>query len=129
MLYRRESERQTAGVAAWRDSEAAVLEAGPARSRISPTPAAKGRASVSAAFSPDAIDWGAMPRTQGERQGPNRARCHELRVNDRGQTWRIIYRIDFDAIVILEVFAKKTGKTPRQVIDICQQRLQKYDSL
>jgi len=57
------------------------------------------------------------------------ARCHELRVNDRGQTWRIVYRIDFDAIVILEVFAKKTGKTPRQVIDICKQRLQCYDSL
>jgi phage-related protein len=57
------------------------------------------------------------------------ARCHELRVNDRGQTWRIVYRIDFDAIVILEVFAKKRGKTPQRVIDICQQRLAKYDNL
>jgi phage-related protein len=57
------------------------------------------------------------------------ARCHELRVNDRGQTWRIVYRIDFDAIVILEVFAKRTGKTPQRVIDICQQRLAKYDNL
>jgi hypothetical protein len=42
------------------------------------------------------------------------------RVNDRGQTWRIVYRIDFDAIVILDVFAKKTGRTPARVIDICQ---------
>ena len=57
------------------------------------------------------------------------ARCHELRVNDRGQTWRIVYRIDFDALVILEVFAKKTGKTPQRVIDICQQRLATYDNL
>jgi phage-related protein len=54
-------------------------------------------------------------------------RCHELRVNDKGQTWRIIYRIDSDAIVILDVFAKKTGKTPDRVIDTCKQRLRKYD--
>lgn len=56
-------------------------------------------------------------------------RCHELRGNDKGQTWRIIYRIDFDAIVILEVFAKKTGKTPDGVINTCKQRLHKYDSV
>ena len=35
------------------------------------------------------------------------ARCHELRINDERTTWRIIYRIDSDAIVILEVFNKK----------------------
>jgi phage-related protein len=57
------------------------------------------------------------------------SRCHELRVNDRDETWRIVYRIDYDAVVILAVFAKKTGKTPKQVIDVCQQRLQRYDSL
>jgi len=34
-------------------------------------------------------------------------RCHELRVNDKGAQWRIIYRVDADAIVILEVFGKK----------------------
>ena len=56
-------------------------------------------------------------------------RCHELRVNDRGETWRLIYRIDRDAIVILEVFPKKTGKTPKQVIDACRQRLQRYDNV
>jgi phage-related protein len=55
-------------------------------------------------------------------------RCHELRVNDKDQTWRIIYRIDFDAIVILDVFAKKAGKTPGRVINACQQRLQMYDT-
>ena len=37
--------------------------------------------------------------------------------------------MDYDAIVILAVFAKKTGKTPKQVIDACKQRLQRYDSL
>ena len=27
-------------------------------------------------------------------------RCHELRINDADGTWRVIYRIDRDAIVI-----------------------------
>lgn len=34
--------------------------------------------------------------------------CHELRINDDRSTWRIIYRIYDDAIIILEVFNKKT---------------------
>jgi phage-related protein len=55
--------------------------------------------------------------------------CHELRVNDANQTWRIIYRIDSDAIVILEVFSKKTQTTPRQVIETCRKRLDQYESL
>jgi hypothetical protein len=37
-------------------------------------------------------------------------RCHELRVNDASRTWRIIYRIDPAAIVVVEVFAKATSK-------------------
>jgi phage-related protein len=56
-------------------------------------------------------------------------RCHELRVTDKAQTWRIMYRIDFDAIVIVDIFAKKTGKTPDRVIETCKQRLHKYDSV
>ncbi len=56
-------------------------------------------------------------------------RCHELRVNDKGQTWRIVYRTDSDAVVILDVFAKRTAKTPKRVIDTCRQRLQEYDNL
>ena len=55
-------------------------------------------------------------------------RCHELRVNDANQTWRIVYRVDSDAIVIFEVFAKKTQATPRQVIDTCKKRLNQYES-
>ena len=54
-------------------------------------------------------------------------RCHELRVNDEKRTWRIIYRIYSDAILILEVFEKKTGKTPKSIIDICKQRMKRYD--
>ena len=42
-------------------------------------------------------------------------RCHELRIKDAGITWRIIYRTDPDAIVIVEVFSKKTPRTPEAV--------------
>ena len=55
-------------------------------------------------------------------------RCHELRINDERATWRIVYRIDTDAIVILEVFSKKTTQTPKPVIDNCKRRLKDYDS-
>ena len=55
-------------------------------------------------------------------------RCHELRINDHGQAWRIVYRIDLDAIVVVEVFKKKTTQTPRHVMDACRSRLKKYDA-
>ncbi len=57
--------------------------------------------------------------------------CHELRIHDseNNKEWRIIYRIDDDAVVILDVFAKTTQKTPKQVIDNCQKRLKLYDEL
>lgn len=54
-------------------------------------------------------------------------RCHELRINDEEQTWRIIYRIDADAIVVLEVFSKKTKTTPKRVIDTCKARIKSYE--
>jgi len=54
-------------------------------------------------------------------------RCHELRIDDVGATWCIIYRIDPDAILILEVFSKKTAATPRGMIETCQRWLREYD--
>jgi len=55
------------------------------------------------------------------------ARCHELRVRDGRHNWRIVYRIDPDAIVILEVFAKSSRQTPDRVIQDCRRRLRMYD--
>lgn len=55
-------------------------------------------------------------------------RCHELRTEDAGVTWRIVYRIDPDAIVILEVFSKKSRATPRAVIAACRKRLREYEN-
>jgi phage-related protein len=56
-------------------------------------------------------------------------RCVELRVNDENVTWRIMLRVDSDAVVILEVFEKQSGKTPKQVLETCRDRLTRYDSL
>lgn len=54
-------------------------------------------------------------------------RCHELRIDDFDVTWRIFYRIDPDAILVLEVCKKRTSSTPRQVIRVCRRRLADYD--
>jgi phage-related protein len=56
-------------------------------------------------------------------------RCYELRINDKNVTWRIVFRIDPDAIVILHVFDKKTARTPKQIIELCQNRIKLYDSI
>lgn len=90
-------------------------------------------------FSPDArIEAGFLLRQlqQGECLGLPHSRpmpsignhCHELRIRDSGQNWRIIYRIDDDAIVIVEVFAKTTRTTPKTIIETCRKRLKVYDS-
>ena len=54
-------------------------------------------------------------------------RCHELRIQDEEQTWRIVYRLDADAIVIAAVFSKKTQRTPPDVIATSRRRLKSYD--
>jgi phage-related protein len=54
-------------------------------------------------------------------------RCRELRVTDASVKWRIVYRVDEDAIVIVEVFSKKTRSTPHSVIETCRARLRRYD--
>ena len=54
--------------------------------------------------------------------------CHELRIRDVDKNWRIVYRIDDDAILIVEVFSKTTRATPKNVIEVCQKRLSTYDA-
>jgi phage-related protein len=55
------------------------------------------------------------------------ARCHELRIRDENKDWRIVYRIDEDRILILEVFNKTMRQTPDKVIKVCRRRLAGYD--
>jgi phage-related protein len=56
-------------------------------------------------------------------------RCHELRVWDAESRveWRIIYRLDSVEVLIVDVFAKKSQKTPQEAILRCQKRLWLYD--
>lgn len=55
-------------------------------------------------------------------------RCHELRVDDGGHWWRVFYRLDADAVLILDVISKTTRATPIQVIENCRRRLSHYDA-
>jgi phage-related protein len=55
-------------------------------------------------------------------------RCHELRIVDVNAIWRIVYRVDFDAVVIAEVFKKKSQTTPQSVIELSRKRLREYDN-
>jgi phage-related protein len=55
------------------------------------------------------------------------SRCHELRISDKSSAWRIVYWVDSDAVVILEVFQKKSEQTPQSVIKNCQRRLSLYE--
>lgn len=74
---------------------------------------------------------------QGEQLGMPQAeplpivgpRCGAVRVRDAEHNWRIVYRADVDAILILEVYAKKTRKIPGDVIKRCQGRLRRYEEV
>ena len=55
-------------------------------------------------------------------------RCHELRIIDVDVTWRLIYRVDPDAIVIVDVFSKKSRTTPQSVVTRSKKRLREYDN-
>jgi phage-related protein len=52
--------------------------------------------------------------------------CHELRIVDQDNNWRIIYHMSDDAVLILDVFSKKTGKIPKRIIEICRRRLRHF---
>lgn len=73
---------------------------------------------------------------RGERLGlphsrpmlPVGPRCHELRIQDEQVSWRVVYRIDPDAIVVAAVFVKKTRHTPQGVLEESRRRLRRYDA-
>jgi phage-related protein len=52
--------------------------------------------------------------------------CHELRIRDGEANWRVVYHLADDAVVVLDVFAKKTVVTPKAVLEACRQRLAMY---
>lgn len=57
------------------------------------------------------------------------ARCAELRVDDAetARSWRVAVRIDVDAVVLVEIFEKRTQQTPKAVVERVAARLRAYD--
>lgn len=76
----------------------------------------------------EVVALGGMPTMPHSRPLPSVGlRCHELRVKNGNRTWRIVYHIAVDAIVVLDFFCKKTQETPKLVIDRCKKRLRRYE--
>jgi len=93
------------------------------------TPPFSSSARIEAGFLLRALQMGQNLNMPQSRPMPSvGARCHELRINDETATWRLMYRIDEDAIIILEVFSKKTQQTSKKVIDVCKNRIKEYDN-
>ena len=94
------------------------------------TPPFSAKARIEAGFLLRRLQEGETLTLPHSRPMPNiGSRCHELRVADETQIWRIVYRLDSDAILILEVLAKKTQETPDRVIKNCKRRIKMYDSV
>lgn len=55
--------------------------------------------------------------------------CHELRIVDESATWRVIYHLHTEAVVVLHVFAKTTPQTPVEAIRLSQRRLRDFFAL
>jgi phage-related protein len=76
------------------------------------------------------LQQGEMPAMPASRPMPRIGRgVHELRVVDRETKidWRIVYRIDADAILVVHWFEKRTRETPGRVVELCKRRLARYD--
>jgi phage-related protein len=94
------------------------------------TPPFSREARIEAGFLLRRLQAGHVPSLPHSRLMPSiGVRCHELRIVDQNKTWRVVYRVDTDAVVIAEVFAKTTQATPRRAIDNSKARLRMYDEV
>jgi phage-related protein len=53
-------------------------------------------------------------------------RCHEIRVRDENRIWRVVCRLDPDAILIAGVFSTATRRTSKHDIDDCRRVPRRY---
>lgn len=91
------------------------------------TPPMSHNARVRAGFFLRFVQLGEMIEFPNSRPMPSVGNgCHELRLSDTAGEWRVIYAIEDEAILILDVFQKKTNKTPKATIDNCKRRLARY---
>lgn len=81
------------------------------------------------------VGWLLRRLQRGERLGLPLSRpmpsigngCHELRVRDENGDWRVVYRADDIAVVVVDVFRKQTRRTPRNVLATCRARIEQYE--
>ncbi|NKB32606.1 MAG: type II toxin-antitoxin system RelE/ParE family toxin [Pseudomonadales bacterium] len=93
------------------------------------SPPFSAKARIEAGYLLRAVQAGQMISMPHSRPMPSiGSKCHELRITDKEKIWRIVYRIDKDAVVIADVFEKKTTKTPQFVIEKSKKRLSRYDN-
>ncbi len=91
------------------------------------TPPFSGQARVEAGYLLRMLQEGERLSMPESRPMPAVGRnCHELRVTDGNVNWRIVYGVASDAVVVLEVFEKKTRATPKHVIDAAKRRWKSY---
>lgn len=75
------------------------------------------------------LQSGAIPPMPHARPLPSVGRrCLELRVRDGNLFWRILCRLDADAVVVGGVFPKKSEKLPKAERDAFLKRLAEYDN-
>jgi phage-related protein len=94
------------------------------------TPPFSSEARVEAGFLLRRLQRGDVLGLPASRPMPNIGpACHELRIRDGTANWRILYHLAADAIVVLDVFAKKTLATPKTVIAECRTRLAMFQNV
>ena len=67
-----------------------------------------------------------MPHCRSLRAGGRS--CYELRVRDAGVNWRLVYRVDDDAIVVAGLFRKTSWAATGQLIEVSRSRLAQHDA-
>ena len=54
--------------------------------------------------------------------------CYELRVRDAGVNWRLVFRVDHDAVVVAGLFTKTSRAATDRLIEKSRRRLAEYDA-
>jgi phage-related protein len=76
----------------------------------------------------DVQDGYAVPMPHARPMPSIGPRCHELRVQDERVSWRVICRVDHDAVLVVDVFVKASSATPHRIIKASKQRLKMFDA-
>jgi phage-related protein len=54
--------------------------------------------------------------------------CYELRLRDAGTNWRLVFRVDEDAVIVVGLFRKTSPSATGRLIAVSRRRLSEYDA-